>query len=435
MARFFDAGSEDFGQELSDFLSDREADFAPISKAVSDILADVKARGDEALLEYTAKWDSYSVADAQLLRVSPDEIDKAVSECDADIMAALELSAQRIARYHAYQMPEDDGFTDDDGNKLGWQWKPLQSVGLYVPGGRAVYPSSVLMSAVPAKVAGVERLVMVVPAPNGELNPVILAAAKVAGINEIYKIGGAQAVAALAYGTNLIAPVNKIVGPGNAYVAEAKRQLFGTVGIDSVAGPSEICVVADAKNNPYWIAADLLSQAEHGEESQAILIADDKDFADEVCSQVELILNELPRGEVARKSWQNYGAVIIVGSVEDEAVNIVDAIAPEHLQLAIENPREISTQISHASAIFLGRHTPEAFGDYVAGPSHVLPTGGTARFSSGLSVYDFLNRHSLIEATPQSIAKSGRAGHLIALAEGLDAHALSLACRLGGDDD
>lgn len=434
MARWFAASADGFGQDIADFLSQREEDFSPISQAVKDILASVKAHGDAAILEYTAKWDALDVDDMQMLRVSPDEIEQAVAECDTDLLASLEVSAQRIARYHAYQMPEDDGYEDEDGNKLGWQWKPLQSVGIYVPGGRAVYPSSVLMSAVPARSAGVERLAMVVPAPKGELNPIILAAAKVAGVTEIYKIGGAQAIAALAYGTQTIAPVSKIVGPGNAYVAEAKRQIFGVTGIDSVAGPSEICVVADAKNNPHWIAADLLSQAEHGEESQAILVADDKFFAESVCEELEQILQTLPRGEIARKSWENYGAVIIVGSIEDEAVAIVDAIAPEHLELAIDEPRILADRISHASAIFLGRHTPEAFGDYVAGPSHVLPTGGTARFSSGLSVYDFLNRHSLIEADAQGIKNSGRAGHLLAEAEGLDAHALSLACRLADDD-
>jgi len=429
MPQWFNAADADFESRLADFVSGREGDFAPVSKAVAEVLADVKKRGDAAVLEYTAKWDGLKLADASELRVSPQEIENAYAACDVDLREALELAAQRIARYHAAQMPEDAFFDDGDGNKLGWQWKPLQSAGLYVPGGRAAYPSSVLMTAVPARTAGVDRLVMVVPAPKGELNPVILAAAKVAGVTEIYKIGGAQAVAALAYGTQSIAPANKIVGPGNAYVAEAKRQLFGTVGIDSVAGPSEICVVADAKNNPRWIAADLLSQAEHGEESQSILVADDKAFAESVCAQVEEILQTLPRAEIARKSWEHYGAVILVPSLAD-AVPVVDAIAPEHLELAIDNPRELAEQISHASAIFLGRHTPEAFGDYVAGPSHVLPTGGTARFSSGLSVYDFLNRHSLIEAGEQGIQQAGKAGHIMAVAEGLDAHALSLACRL-----
>ena len=432
MVRFFDASDDSFGELLADFLDSREADFAPVSKVVSEVLADVKSRGDAAVVDYTAKWDELTVSDARELRVSPEEIDAAYAQCDAALIDALELSAQRIARYHAMQMPEDAFYDDGDGNKLGWQFKPLQSVGLYVPGGRAAYPSSVLMTAVPARTAGVERLVMVVPAPKGELNPIILAAAKVAGVTEVYKMGGAQAVAALAYGTNSMAPVNKIVGPGNAYVAEAKRQLFGTVGIDSVAGPSEICVVADNQNDPRWIAADLLSQAEHGEESQAILIADDAVFADAVCEQVEQILQTLPRAEIARKSWEGYGAVILIESVRECKI-VVDAIAPEHLELAIDNPREVSDDLSHASAIFLGRHTPEAFGDYVAGPSHVLPTGGTARFSSGLSVYDFLNRHSLIEATLQGIQSAGKAGHLLAEAEGLDAHALSLACRLSND--
>lgn len=433
MPKWLQASDENFIGDLASFIAGRMGDFAPISKAVSDILTQVRMRGDEAVLEYTAKWDGVDVNDVSLLRISPAEIEKAASECETELMEALHQAAQRIARYHAQQMPEDAMFDDGEGNQLGWQFKPLQSVGLYVPGGRAAYPSSVLMTAVPARTAGVERLVMVVPAAQGALNPIILAAAKVAGVDEIYKIGGAQAVAALAYGTQSIAPVNKIVGPGNAYVAEAKRQLFGTVGIDSVAGPSEICVVADSANNPHWIAADLLSQAEHGAESQAILITDSQEFGESVCEQVEQILQKLPRAEIARQSWEEYGAVIVVDSIEDEAVSIIDAIAPEHLELAIENPREMATQISHASAIFLGRHTPEAFGDYVAGPSHVLPTGGTARFSSGLSVYDFLNRHSLIEATADGIQRSGKAGHLLALAEGLDAHALSLSYRLNSD--
>ena len=432
MVKWFHHQEADFRENLAQFLESRQTDFAPIAQSVSEILAQVKQQGDAAVLDYTAKWDELKAAAMQELRVSPQEIEQAVAQCEPELLQALELAAQRIARYHAMQMPEDAFYEDGEGNHLGWQWKPLQSVGLYVPGGRATYPSSVLMNAVPARTAGVERIVMVVPAPKGELNPIVLAAAKIAGVTEIYKIGGAQAVAALAYGTETIAPVNKIVGPGNAYVAEAKRQLFGVVGIDSVAGPSEICVVADSQNDPYWIAADLLSQAEHGEESQAILIADDESFAKAVCEQVEQILQTLPRSEIARKSWENYGAVIKVEEIE-QSVGIVDAIAPEHLELAIENPRELADQLSHASAIFLGRHTPEAFGDYVAGPSHVLPTNGTARFSSGLSVYDFLNRHSLIEASAEGIQASGKAGHVIALAEGLDAHALSLKCRLSDD--
>ena len=433
MAKHFDATSPKFSAELQQFLRSREADFAPIEQTVRDILRRVKERGDAALLEYTATLDHYELEDAALLRIAPSAIQQAAEDCDDALIAALEEAAQRIARYHAKQMPEDDWFADGDGNHLGWQWKPLQSVGLYVPGGRAAYPSSVLMTAILARVAGVERVVMVVPTPKGELNPILLAAAHVAGIEEIYTIGGAQAIAALAYGTETVAPVNKIVGPGNAYVAEAKRQLFGTVGIDSVAGPSEICVLADADNNPRWIAADLLSQAEHGEESQSILITHDANFAQRVEAEIESILSTLPRAEIARKSWQNYGVVILVEELE-EAKPIIDLIAPEHLELAIEEPRAFAANLSHASAIFLGRHTPEAFGDYVAGPSHVLPTGGTARFSSGLSVYDFLNRHSLIQASAEGLLPSGRAGHLLAEAEGLDAHALSLSCRLEAHD-
>lgn len=433
MAKWFYSSDTDFVSSLKAFIAQRENDFAPISAAVSEVLDDVKQRGDAAVLDYTAKWDGVQLEDASALRVAPSQIEAAYEQCDTSLREALELSAQRIARYHAVQMPEDTMFDDGEGNQLGWQWKPLQSVGLYVPGGRAAYPSSVLMTATPARTAGVARRVMVVPAPQGELNPVLLAAAKVADITEIYTIGGAQAVAALAYGTQSITRVNKIVGPGNAYVAEAKRQLFGTVGIDSVAGPSEICVVADNKNNPQWIAADLLSQAEHGEESQSILIVQDETYAKAVVTQLEQLLQTLPRGEIARQSWENYGAVIILDSLEDEAVGVIDTIAPEHLELAIENSREMAERLSHASAIFLGRHTPEAFGDYVAGPSHVLPTGGTARFSSGLSVYDFLNRHSLIEASADGFQQAGQMGKILAEAEGLDAHALSLACRLNDD--
>lgn len=428
MAHWFDTSSPQFQADFSIFLRKRQQSARDLAPAVGAVIDDVVARGDAALCDYTVKWDKLTLT-ADTLRVSAEEMAQAVSDCDAKVKEALQLAADRIRDYHQRQMPQDMQYQDAEGNLLGWQWKPIRAVGLYVPGGKAAYPSSVLMNAIPAKVAGAKRLAMVVPSPEGYLNPAVLAAAQIAGVDEIYRIGGAQAVAALAYGTSTIAAVDKIVGPGNAYVAEAKRQVFGTVGIDMIAGPSEICVLADSQNHPDWIAADILSQAEHDTDAQSILICADKAYAERVCAAIEAMLKTLPREAIARQSWEENGAVVIVSS-EEAAIGVINSIAPEHLELAIENAEAFAKQLSCAGAIFMGRHTPEAFGDYVAGPSHVLPTNGTARFSSGLSVYDFLVRQSLIGATMQGFQKAGKAGVTLAEAEGLHAHARSLQCRL-----
>lgn len=428
MANWFDASTPDFAKQFTAFLEKRRQSTEEIAPQVSAILKEVRTKGDSAVFSYTQQWDKLELT-AQTLRVHAAELDAASITIGKELREALELAADRIRDYHQRQLPKDHRYTDTEGNTLGWQWKPLRSAGIYVPGGKAAYPSSVLMNAIPAKIAGVPRIAMVVPAPGGYLNPVIIAAAQIAGIDEIYKIGGAQAVAALAYGTENIAPVAKIVGPGNAWVAEAKRQVFGTVGIDMIAGPSEICVVADAKNSPHWIAADLLSQAEHSEDAQSILIAEDENFARAVEEEVEKILQTLPRRQIAAQSWVGQGAIVLVNQLETCAP-IIDQIAPEHVELAIENPEALANHIHCAGAIFLGRHSPEAFGDYTAGPSHVLPTNGTARFSSGLGVYDFLLRQSLIGATESGFQRAGHAGRVLAEAEGLQAHALSLQCRL-----
>ncbi len=387
----------------------------------------MRAEGEKALLAYTKQFDRFE-ATAENIKVTPQEIANALSLCSPELITSLKVAAKRIRDYSQRQMPADLNYTDEQGVRLGHRWTPIESVGIYVPGGLAAYPSSVLMNAVPAKVAGVARLVMVVPAPDGKLNPSLLAAAHVAGIEEIYKIGGAQAIAALAYGTESIAPVDKIVGPGNAYVSEAKRQVFGKVGIDMIAGPSEILVIADNNNNPAWIAADLLSQAEHDVMAQSVLITDDAKFAHAVEAQVKQILNTLPRREIAEASWEKYGAVILVRDWQ-QACDIANVLAPEHVELAVENPEALLPNIRHAGAIFLGRHTPEAIGDYVAGPSHVLPTSRTARFSSGLSVFDFLKRTSLIGCSPESLAKISDYAEVLAVTEGLDAHALSVTLR------
>jgi histidinol dehydrogenase len=389
----------------------------------------VKRRGDAAVLDYTRRFDRLEVAEMGALKVPAAEIARAEAACSAEILAALDLAARRIEAFHRQQVPADLASTDAAGVRLGLRWRPIDAVGLYVPGGTASYPSSVLMNALPAKVAGVERRVMVVPTPDGTLNPLVLAAARRGGITEIYRIGGAQAVAALAYGTATIAAVDKIVGPGNAYVAAAKRQLFGTVGIDAVAGPSEILVVADGANDPAWIAADLLSQAEHDTAAQSILITDDAGFADAVLEAAARQLTLLPRQAIARESWDRHGAVILVKTL-DEAPALVDRLAPEHVELAVAAPEDLAERIRHAGALFLGRHTPEAIGDYVAGPNHVLPTARTARFSSGLSVYDFLKRTTLVACDAGSLAEIGPAAIALAEAEGLGAHALSVAIRL-----
>ncbi|MAG23867.1 MAG: histidinol dehydrogenase [Rhodospirillaceae bacterium] len=419
---------QDFETAFAAFLgSAREAE-ADVDAVVATILDDVKARGDAALLDYTKQFDRLDL-EARELRLETREITDAVKACDGGLIEALELAATRIEDYHRRQLPGDDRYVDTAGVILGARWTPIASAGLYVPGGTAAYPSSVLMNAMPARVAGVGRLAMVVPAPDGEINPLVLAAAKISGIEEIYRIGGAQAVAALAFGTQTVAPVDKIVGPGNAYVAAAKRRVFGTVGIDIIAGPSEILVVADKENDPDWIAIDLLSQAEHDALARSVLITDDAGFAAAVMEAVTARLKTLPRAEIAGRSWNNHGAVIIVGDL-DEAVALIDALAPEHLELAVVDPEKLAERVRNAGAIFLGRFTPEAIGDYIAGPNHVLPTSRSARFSSGLSVFDFLTRTSLVGCDANSLRAIGPAAVTLAQAEGLDAHAQSVAIRL-----
>ena len=418
----------DFSARFEDLVAARGQILADVDHDVAAIIKAVRERKDEALIELTDRFDRVSLT-PQTLRFDADEIARAVEQVTAEQYAALQLAARRIEAFHIRQKPADDWFTDTDGVGLGSRWTAIGEVGVYVPGGTAAYPSSVLMNAIPARVAGVARVAMVVPTPDGELNPLVLAAAHVAGVDEIYRIGGAQAIAALAYGTPTIGAVDKIVGPGNAYVASAKRQVFGTVGIDMIAGPSEILVVADAANDPAWIAMDLLSQAEHDEAAQSILVTDNAAFADTVANEIERLLETLPRANTARASWQLHGAVIVVDSF-DQAPAVIDALAPEHVELAIEEPAAMAEGIHHAGAIFLGRHTPEAIGDYVAGTNHVLPTARSARFASGLSVLDFVKRTSLIACDAASLAKIGPAAITLAKAEGLDAHARSVAVRL-----
>ena len=402
--------------------SDVEAD-------VVRIIAEVRAKGDDALLAFTAKFDRLQLT-ADRLAISADEMAAAEKACPADALAALDCAAARIEDYHRRQLPEDVEYRDGDGITLGWRWRPIAAAGVYVPGGRAAYPSSVLMNIIPARIAGVSRIVMTVPTPGGEVNPLVLAAAKRAGVTEAYRVGGAQAVAALAFGTESIRAVDKITGPGNAWVAAAKRQVFGVVGIDMVAGPSEILVVADAGNDPDWIAIDLLSQAEHDASTQSILITDDGAFADAVEEAVASRLKTLPRAAIAGESWKVFGAIIVVDDLLRETPELIDAIAPEHLELAVDDPRPLADAVRNAGAIFMGRFTPEAVGDYVAGPNHVLPTNRSARFSSGLGVGDFLKRTSLIACDADGLAAIGPAAVTLADAEGLDAHALSVAIRL-----
>jgi histidinol dehydrogenase len=423
-----DTSAKSFAADFTALLSAKRELEVDVDTAVAAILADVRARGDAAMIEYTQRFDRLALT-AATMRVPAKDVAAAAASCAPDALDALRLAASRIEAYHRRQIPEDFSFTDAQGVRLGARWRAIAAVGIYVPGGTAAYPSSVLMNAVPAKVAGVERVAMVVPSPDGVLNPLVLAAAALAGVDEIYRIGGAQAVAALAYGTATIAPVDKIVGPGNAYVAAAKRRVFGTVGIDMIAGPSEILVVADRANDPAWIAADLLSQAEHDTASQAILITDDQGFAEAVTGAVDRHLQTLPRRSIAGESWRSHGAVITVANW-DEAVPLVDRIAPEHLELALDDADGFADKVRNAGAIFLGRHTPEAVGDYVAGPNHVLPTARSARFSSGLGVLDFLKRTSLLACDAESLRAIGPAAVTLARAEGLDAHALSVAIRL-----
>ncbi len=423
-----DSQSADFAERFRAFLAVKREAAADVEEAVRGIIVDVQMRGDTALIELSAKFDRVDLAKVGL-RVSAAEIEAAEKACDRNALAALNLARERIEAYHRRQKPADERFTDALGVEMGAKWTAIEAVGLYVPGGTAAYPSSVLMNAVPAKVAGCPRLVMVVPAPDGKLSPLVLAAAKLAGVDEIYRIGGAQAVAALAYGTETVAPVAKIVGPGNAYVAAAKRLVFGKVGIDMIAGPSEVLILADKTGNADWIAADLLAQAEHDESAQSILITDDDALADRVAAAVESQLTSLARAKVAGASWKDFGAIIKVGKLDD-AVALVDRLAPEHLEIAAAQADTLAGKIRNAGAIFIGAHTPEAIGDYVAGSNHVLPTARSARFSSGLGVLDFMKRTSLLKCGPEQLRALGPAAIALGEAEGLTAHARSVAIRL-----
>jgi len=442
MALRLNTGAVDFEKTFAAFIAHPRDDGADISAVVRDIIAAMRADGMSALCAYTKQFDQFDLTQDNI-RVSRDEIDRAEAACDRDDLAALDFAAARIRTYHQKQLPRDERYIDDAGVTLGWRWTCVDAAGLYTPGGRAAYPSSVLMNAIPAKAAGVPRLAMVTPAParegaqtinrphsrpGGAMNPLVLAAAKRAGIDEIYRIGGAQGVAALAFGAGPIAPVDVIAGPGNAYVAEAKRQVFGHVGVDSVAGPSEILVVADGENDPAWIAADLLSQAEHDPSSQCILITDDGDFAGRVEACVKAQLAQSPRRDIAGTAWEDNSAIIVVRAL-DEAPALVNRIAPEHLELAVDDPEALVGQVRHAGAIFLGRYTPEAVGDYVAGPNHVLPTARAARYASGLSVLDFMKRTSIIGCDEATLRKIGPAAARLADAEGLPAHAASIRIR------
>ena len=428
MPQFLDAQAADFEAAFTTLLNAKREDSPDVDAIVAGIIADVCARGDEAVLELTEKFDRIALT-PDTMRVTADEVEEAASQVAPDVRAALELAAERITAYHSRQMPEDAKWTDEVGATLGWRWTPVSAAGLYVPGGLASYPSSVLMNAIPAKVAGVQRLAITVPTPDGILNPAVLLAAKLAGVDEIYRIGGAQAIAALAYGTNTIAPVDKITGPGNAFVAAAKRRVFGKVGIDMIAGPSEILVIADGDNDPDWIALDLLSQAEHDESAQSLLITTDAAFGQAVADAVDKRLETLERRAIAGASWRDFGAIITVPDLATAAA-LSDRIAPEHLELCVADPVALSKDITHAGAIFLGQWTPEAIGDYIGGPNHVLPTARSARFSSGLSVMDFLKRTTLAQMTPASLRAIGPGAEALAKSESLEAHGLSVTARL-----
>ncbi len=432
MARRLKTTDSEFEAQFARLLSAKREQSVDVEDAVRAIIDDVRARGDTALIEYTKRFDKLDLQPGKI-RVAEDEIDAAIAKAGKDDLHALEFAAERIEAYHRRQLPADDRFTDHTGAELGHRWTAIESVGLYVPGGQASYPSSMLMNAIPAKVAGVPRIAMCAPAAGGQINPLVLAAAKLAGVHEIYPIGGAQAIAALAFGTESIEPVAKIMGPGNAYVAAAKRQVFGTVGIDMIAGPSEVLIVADKDNDPHWIAADLLAQAEHDEAAQSILLTDDAIFADAVRTAVTEQLKRLPRGEVAGTSWRDNGAIIILRDLA-EAPPLIDRIAPEHLELETQNAEELLGKIRNAGAVFLGSYTPEAIGDYVAGSNHVLPTDRSARFSSGLNVLDFMKRTSILRLNARSLAALGPSAMTLARAESLDAHRYSVAIRLGMHD-
>ncbi len=427
MAERLTTTSNNFEKSFAGFLTRKREASVDVDTTVREIIADVRVRGDDALVALTSKFDRVDLTPATL-RVTAAEIDAAVAASPADVIASLNFARDRIESHHRRQLPKDDHYVDAIGAELGTRWTAVESVGLYVPGGLASYPSSVLMNAVPAKVAGVPRIVMVVPSPNGELNPLVLAAARIAGVEEIYRIGGAQAIAALAYGTKTIAPVVKIVGPGNAYVAAAKRQVFGTVGIDSIAGPSEVLVIADRHNNPEWIAADLLAQAEHDTAAQSILMTDDAEFASAVEAAVARQLAILPRGNIAGESWNVYGATIVLRSL-DEAPALADRIAAEHLEIATADADAMAGRIRNAGAIFIGSYTPEVIGDYVSGSNHVLPTARSAKFSSGLGTLDFMKRTSILKLTPQALANLAPHAMTLARAEGLEAHRRSVDVR------
>ena len=428
MPVFLNATDPDFDAAFATLLGAKREESVDVDDVVAGIIADVRARGDAAVIALTAKFDRLELT-PETLRFSEAEVEALVAQVPAHERAALELAAERIRAYHVRQMPQDHSWTDPEGAMLGWRWTPVSAAGLYVPGGLASYPSSVLMNAVPAKVAGVERLAIVVPTPDGVANPLVLLAARIAGVDEIYRIGGAQAVAALAYGTETIPAVDKITGPGNAYVAAAKRRVFGKVGIDMIAGPSEILVIADGDNDPDWIALDLLSQAEHDESAQSILITDSPAMARAVAAAVERHLATLERRAIAGPSWRDFGAIITVPDL-DVAAALSNRIAPEHLELCVADPEALSAKITHAGAIFLGAWTPEAIGDYVGGPNHVLPTARSARFSSGLSVLDFLKRTTLTKMTPGALRAIGPAAETLATSESLEAHGLSVRARL-----
>ena len=428
MPQFLNTSADDFEAAFAALLSMKREDAPDVDAAVAAIIADVRARGDAAVIELTARFDKLALTPGTLA-FSDAEIAAECAKVSAEDRAALELAASRIRAYHERQMPEDARWTDAAGAELGWRWGPVSAAGLYVPGGLASYPSSVLMNAIPAKVAGVERLVIACPTPGGVVNPLVLLAARISGVDTVYRIGGAQAIAALAYGTETIRPVDKITGPGNAYVAAAKRRVFGRVGIDMIAGPSEILVIADSDNDPDWIALDLLSQAEHDESAQSILVTDDAEFGRAVAGAVDRRLETLERRTIAGASWRDYGAVIVVRDLA-EAAALSNRVAPEHLELCVADPDALARLTTHAGAIFLGHWTPEAIGDYVGGPNHVLPTARSARFSSGLSVMDFLKRTTLARMTPAALAAIGPAAERLAISESLEAHGLSVRARL-----
>lgn len=428
MTMFLNSADADFDTQFAQLLTMKREDSPDVDAVVAGIISDVQSRGDAAVIELTAKFDRMDLT-PDTMAFSKAEMDAAIATVPHGEREALELAAERIRAYHDRQLPLDETWDGPHGEMLGWRWTPVEAAGLYVPGGLASYPSSVLMNAIPAQVAGVERLVICAPTPDGVANPLVLLAARLSGVETVYRIGGAQAIAAMAYGTDTIAPVDKITGPGNAFVAAAKRRVFGRVGIDMIAGPSEILVIADKNNDPDWVAVDLLSQAEHDESAQSLLITDDAEFGRAVADAVDKRLETLERREIAKTSWQEFGAVIVVKDM-DEALTLSDRIAPEHLEIATENSDDLAARVRHAGAIFIGAYTPEAIGDYIGGPNHVLPTARSARFSSGLSVMDFVKRTTLARMTPEALKAIGPAAETLAKAEGLEAHGLSVRARL-----